>query len=996
MSSSYGRPGIGRVNVTPGSTRTSKPSVSLPSGSTVTPNAPYRDDRSPQTAYNNKMQDAKLVGDFLNFFTDTVQPQMAAAIDRSAQKEAQKVIDAFPSGDITATGSEEYQDAYNSLSNRAKTFVTEARAATAVASYPAALEGAYAAEPILSSPGDSPEQIELRAQAQARARANARTAVGLDKLPTYQLAVNSDSLAKADGVVSGQAYRMRMGKQAQLNEVALIQAGGVAIAKGFKDLRIASAADTMGDQPATVGTRKVLEATVAEIGQNFGPLRQAQILAGSIQQAITKTNDPEERLELIQMLKEQTVAPLLGADGQTDVLDVPLTQAGTTIRMVLEDYEAPAIKASDKAVIGRFQLKLFQLEAEGKHSEMLDHAMSHLELLEDPANYGPLIRAYKQSVQIVDSDEMRAAGFIMEEKYIDGGSTREVAAGLFKDMITAKPGTYTVKDIEEMGRRASLGGPQGSPLEPARKEYNAIAQIQRNDTDVRFEEFYGYAQSPPAPGKPVPPATNGGNYTATGQAQRAIFDELVRAKYYEKWQQRDPTKWDPEQARRDAMKEVVGEQREGAGAGSVQAQTPKSSYVAFANNSFEVLSQVAQRNGNRLSADSIPKEALDPRVYKVWTDENPGKSFDSLTGRQKESLLARSIQHFEKYNPATGSYEKYTEKEALDAVRNMLDEAEKRSTRMPAASQSRVPGTVPETESELQEFRRNGGSRARARRNPENNPTNQALELLESAGQWLTTPQKDPFNFNKVFNNGGLGPQSMSYVNSFLNMVTGAAPATAQELSYNTPDALQALRQSWSTGQRGLSTPPMPQVPASTPVRPVPAAVSNDQHELFVMVGVAEGTRTAAGGYTQAYYGHRDSGDGNWNRGTVSGGRGTSMSPGMVDKRWMGILTGVQQRMRPFLIVYGLQPGTQGYNRVMFNMLDLEVQSPAAARDFAGKLPQMQASGWTVEAIAKARADSFINPQTGRLEASGFGNSYQRLIQDQRSRAGVYDYRRRM
>ena len=221
-------------------------------------------------------------------------------------------------------------------------------------------------------------------------------------------------------------------------------------------------------------------------------------------------------------------------------------------------------------------------------------------------------------------------------------------------------------------------------------------------------------------------------------------------------------------------------------------------------------------------------------------------------------------------------------------------------------------------------------------------------------------------------------------------------PANAQELAYGTPEGLQALRRSWESGQQGLSTPPLPQVPASTPVRPVPTAITSDQHELFVMVGVAEGTRTASGGYTKAYYGHTDPGDGNYNRGTVSGGRGSSMSPAMVDRRWMGILTGVQQRMRPYLIVYGLQPGTQGYNRVMFNLIDLEVQSPAAAQGFAGKLPQMKAGGWTVEAIAKARADSYINPETGRLEASGFGNSYQRLMKDQRSRAGVYDYRRRM
>ena len=51
----------------------------------------------------------------------------------------------------------------------------------------------------------------------------------------------------------------------------------------------------------------------------------------------------------------------------------------------------------------------------------------------------------------------------------------------------------------------------------------------------------------------------------------------------------------------------------------------------------------------------------------------------------------------------------------------------------------------------------------------------------------------------------------------------------------------------------------------------------------------------------------------------------------------------------------------------------------------------MKAKGWTVEAIAKARADSYINPNR-TIGCPGFGNNYQRLFQDQRSRAGVYDY----
>jgi hypothetical protein len=79
----------------------------------------------------------------------------------------------------------------------------------------------------------------------------------------------------------------------------------------------------------------------------------------------------------------------------------------------------------------------------------------------------------------------------------------------------------------------------------------------------------------------------------------------------------------------------------------------------------------------------------------------------------------------------------------------------------------------------------------------------------------------------------------------------------------------------------------------------------------------------------------------------------------------------------------------------MFNILDLRVQAPAAVQTFISKLPQVMKQGLTIEAIAKARADSFFNPRTGGLEAGGFGNDYSRLFADQRSRAGVYDYKRR-
>ena len=96
---------------------------------------------------------------------------------------------------------------------------------------------------------------------------------------------------------------------------------------------------------------------------------------------------------------------------------------------------------------------------------------------------------------------------------------------------------------------------------------------------------------------------------------------------------------------------------------------------------------------------------------------------------------------------------------------------------------------------------------------------------------------------------------------------------------------------------------------------------------------------------------------------------------------------------RGALLAAGLRDNTVGFQRVMFNVLDLAVQAPGAVPDFIRKLPNMQAAEFTIESVAKARADSYINPSTGRLEASGFGNSYNRLFQDQRSRAGTFDYK---
>lgn len=233
-----------------------------------------------------------------------------------------------------------------------------------------------------------------------------------------------------------------------------------------------------------------------------------------------------------------------------------------------------------------------------------------------------------------------------------------------------------------------------------------------------------------------------------------------------------------------------------------------------------------------------------------------------------------------------------------------------------------------------------------------------------------------------------------------------AAAAETQNKELAKAKSLQAIENSngWKTLNRmfarrqrvSATTEPLPQLPPTALTDTVAIAMTSDRHPFFVHIGVAEGTRTINGGYTRAYRGHTDPGDGNWNRGTVSGGRGTSATPKQVDAQWMRTLTSRSARLAPVVAQAGLRPGTVGYNRFMFNYLDLSVQSPKAADDFAGKLSMMKAGNWSIEIMAKARADSFFVPGTNRLDAPGFNNSYSRLLGDQRSRAGVWDYKRRI
>ena len=234
----------------------------------------------------------------------------------------------------------------------------------------------------------------------------------------------------------------------------------------------------------------------------------------------------------------------------------------------------------------------------------------------------------------------------------------------------------------------------------------------------------------------------------------------------------------------------------------------------------------------------------------------------------------------------------------------------------------------------------------------------------------------------------------LEFVGNAFAYLVGGRPAVAGTLEgkpgVENPDALDELAAVVAGKQDvSLRTPALPQAPANAPAQTVPAQIKTDTHPFFLAIGINEGTRTANGGYTKAYYGHTDPGNGARNVGTISSQQHSN--PEVADRVYAGRLSALATRLTPKLMQMGLPTGTVAFNRLMFNLLDLTIQAPLAADDLLGNLK----GDYSIEGIAKARADSFINPVTGRLEAGGFGNSYNRLFTDQRSRAGAFDYKAR-
>lgn len=150
-------------------------------------------------------------------------------------------------------------------------------------------------------------------------------------------------------------------------------------------------------------------------------------------------------------------------------------------------------------------------------------------------------------------------------------------------------------------------------------------------------------------------------------------------------------------------------------------------------------------------------------------------------------------------------------------------------------------------------------------------------------------------------------------------------------------------------------------------------------------IGNAEGTRTAIGGYTAAYYGHVDPGNQAWNLGSFSYQHGAN-TPEAADAKQIQRLVGQAKTLQDQALEHAL---TLTLDQTL-NGLDLINQAPATALGQGGYIDRLvQAHHLGLrgdEAVLWARTRAFLNPDTQRWNAPGLGNNIDQITRDQSRR----------
>ncbi len=955
------------------------------------PTGPFRDYRSAEQAGRNAALPYQQISAFLDNFIKVGKPVYDAYVSDQVAQEKAKIMAQPEILDAYRTGDEQAKAFIGSMRPQTKDFINESIANAALEKYKGMYSTLIARDPILTAA--PPEGADEQAQAEVRAlrfqevQQEASSLAGLDQVDprwlgtiipqlqqvnaagrafSYQKA--SEAIDKADDDKTTKSFGTLL---AGLNE-ARRQA---AVENRFEDFEKGTA-DWWGSylnswQEART-PQKILDLTWRSFSAKYN-----EALGGG------ELADVDVAEQLVATMTVLSQSPVKLKSGQT--LGEMTFEDGTTIPTRLAELRLKLKPMRDKLEEEQQWQSVMPLMQQamqpGASDAVRAQASAQLPgIFKDPRSVAQAYSMLNQAGQIADQpteSQQQTMALLQMDLNRDGLSYEQK-----REMVLSAPG-LTWEQRLSFGRQVVEEPNQEARSIASARQYNSL-EIQEAGESISRSFAVAKAQGRLNPGvEPPDPDTASRNaaIAATRMTEQRIAQMRAEGKA--------PGSDEMAAIYRNELQAYTQSQLRQAGA--ARREKP-ATFAQVVTEELDFVRQRLQSNGGKPTIDVFP-----PAVQQRAAQQGYPQTY---VGVQRYFL--------NRLKSATEDDGKGGQRQVFpDPAKTYRDTM--RSVR--GADQSQL---VPSQQG--------GGLPQQATQT-----LNRVLNAIDPAGAvWRTlmTPSGQPQSVAPSQQGAGrqqaaaARPQQNAgeqLIGGALNLLVGAAPAAAGEMPTgsgrnnrpasqsqpqavgleNVPILAELMRTYRRTSQSlGISTPVLPQTAAGVPVKPVPLAITTDTHPLFVAIGINEGTRTPNGGYTQAYYGHSDPGNGAWNVGTVSGQQGGS--PQSSDKRWAGVLTQTAASVAPLLARAGLPQNSVGFQRVLFNVLDLKVQAPAAVPDFIRQLPKIVRQGVTIEAIAKARSDSFINPATGRLEAGGFGNDYSRLLRDQRSRAGTWDYKRRL
>ena len=984
----YSRPTSRGTSTSPGLSRSNVPSIIGTAGyGPTTPNGELRDYRDPNMYIRNAQQKNRQIQGVLDFFNESVKPAVEKFQAGQAKQQAGAVLSEFDGADLLSGATPEAADAYSSLDWRARDIVMTAAAQQSAIDYQGALQLEKERHPLLKQDVTGNEELETeQAKLWAQVRAIASETAGLGAIPDAQRIGITGALRQYEAEAELQLGRARLnsGKQAQTStqvgeaEFRFTQAH-------FEDYKETNKNPNLEYLPLT------FEALKNELEQTGDRKDALKVLAQGMIQAVAAQDDADTAIKMADNFKNYANSGnTLEFHGKGNLFNEFVGDSSKTLKQIATELADATRKDRGSPLVRKLQTEL--LDSISKN----DPERTRRLILEA----GPQAVSTEEFLQILrlpkainnaltNPAELSANATALQLRLAErlkGATTNEQKAAIYKEIageIIANPNAFPTNFGPNMASRAVELIENGS--DPQQKMLERL-------NDARQTTSVGTTQDVMTLLRARGLDLNRSNINEL----RVEVDYLTELDYRERYKELDEAglkEWQPELEYEKSRKTVVDKLMPD---GQELSQREPAALFAAATNELQ---QGLMATNGQIVAAAMPKGLMESLV-RTEKIKSPA-DFDKLPERTRHEYL---LNYLAQYRSKDGK-SLLTEKDPKDrnamrnAYRRLIKEMQGRvgggpqSSAAPAIDSSVAMGI---TQSELPlgdsiaQFQPDGAAAAVAQEIQFTNTDNpEALALQQEFIQ-------DKINQFKEADSGKAQKLIEGYLKKGLPAMTGNPVAKVENTEEENIQLME--RRFANPGNAEVGDAPLPQVSYTAPAPELPLFIG-PMHPIFVAIGINEGTRTANGGYTKNWRGHRDVGDGGRNVGTISYDParegGNPVSPQQADKIYASRLSRAQVLAKPWLIRSGLVSGTQGYNRMMFNLMDLQVQAPAAVPAFARKIEQMKAANFSIESIAKARADSFYNPATGRLEASGFGNNYQRLYRDQKQRAGTYDYKTR-